>query len=99
MNRSQPSASTLDLASLLESWQVHLRAERKSPNTISIYSTAVRQFLAWAKRNDRPAVLDRATVNAFVANLLERGAEPMTALNRQFSLRRFSAWLREEDEI
>jgi site-specific recombinase XerC len=43
-------------------------------------------------------VLDRASVNAFTADLLETGAEPATARARQLALRRFSAWLLDEGE-
>lgn len=37
-------------------------------------------------------------MNAFVAALLDDGAEPATARSRQLSLRRLSAWLKEEGE-
>jgi integrase/recombinase XerD len=89
----------LDLASLLDSWTLHLNAERKSPQTVKSYTEGVRQFLAWADREGTPPVLDRPTVNAFVATLLEAGAEAATARARQLSLRRFSAWLADEEEI
>ncbi|GAB4067807.1 tyrosine recombinase XerC [Angustibacter speluncae] len=87
-----------DLASLLPSWELALRAERKSPQTVKSYGDGVRRFLAWCEAADRPAVLDRASVNAFTNTLLEDGAEPATARARQLALRRFSAWLVEEDE-
>lgn len=89
----------LDLASLLDSWTLHLNAERKSPQTVKSYTEGVRQFLAWAAREDTPPVLDRPTVNAFVAQLLDAGAEAATARARQLSLRRFSSWLADEEEI
>lgn len=88
-----------DLSALLDSWLVHLRAERKSPSTIRSYRDGVRQFLAWCAAQDVPAVLDRPTVRAWVAGLLDDGAEANTARSRQAALRRFSAWLAEEDEI
>ncbi len=88
-----------DLRVLLESWLLHLRAERKSPQTLKSYGDGVRRFLAWCEQNDTPPVLDRPTVNAFVADLLESGAEAATARARQLSLRRLSAWLAEEGEI
>jgi hypothetical protein len=43
----------------------------------------VRRFLARVDGEGRPAVLDRASVNAFTADLLEGGAEPTTALGRR----------------
>ena len=87
-----------DLRSLLTSWTVHLRAERKSPSTIESYTTGVRLFLAHCADAGCPAVLDRPTVNAFVAGLLDSGAEAATARSRQLSVRRFSAWCAEEGE-
>jgi site-specific recombinase XerD len=88
-----------DLAGLLGSWELHLKAERKSPATLKVYGDGVRRFLAWCEQTGRPAVLDRPTVGAFVVDLLEAGAEPSTARSRQLALRRFSAWLADEGEI
>lgn len=59
----------------------------------------MRAFLAWCERIDIPLALERSAVNAFVANLLDTGAEAATARARQLSLRRFSAWLADEGEI
>jgi site-specific recombinase XerD len=84
---------------LLTSWELALRAERKSPQTVKAYGDGVRRFLAWCDANDRPAVLDRPTVAAFITDLLDLGAEPSTARSRQLALKRFSAWLVEEDEL
>jgi hypothetical protein len=75
----------VDLAALLPSWELHLRAERKSPETVKSYGDGVRRFLAWADGEGRPAVLDRASVNAFTADLLEAGGEPATARARQLA--------------
>jgi len=88
----------LDLRSLLSSWELHLRAERKSPATVKQYGDGVRRFLAWCSATTTDPALDRPTVNAFVAALLDEGAEPATARARQLALRRFSAWLLEEGE-
>jgi integrase/recombinase XerD len=87
-----------DLALLLPSWELSLRAERKSSQTVKVYGDGVRRFLVWTKDSNRPAVLDRPTVTAFVADLLEKGAEPSTARSRLLALRRFSTWLVEEGE-
>jgi integrase/recombinase XerD len=91
--------SSLDLAELLESWQTHLEAERKSPNTVRLYVAGGRGFLAWCDLEGRPAVLERASVNAYVAGLLKAGAEPATARARQLALRLFAAWLVDEGEL
>ncbi|MDF3050794.1 MAG: recombinase XerD, partial [Pseudonocardia sp.] len=89
----------LDLTSLLDSWQLHLRAERKSPRTVVAYTSSVQVFLRWCASEGRPAVLDRPTVNGWVAAMLDGGAEANTARVRQHAVRRFSAWLVEEDEL
>jgi site-specific recombinase XerD len=96
---ARTTALAVDLAGLLPSWELHLRAERKSPGTLKSYGDGVRRFLTWAADQGRPALLDRAGVNAFVADLLAAGAEPATARARQLALRRFSAWLADEGEV
>lgn len=98
MTRHALLTERLDLTALLPSWELHLRAERKSPQTVKVYGDGVRAFLRWCAAADRPAALDRPTVTAFVAGLLDNGAEAATARSRQLSLRRFSAWLAEEGE-
>jgi site-specific recombinase XerD len=89
----------LDLASLLPSWELSLRAERKSPQTIKSYGDAVRAFLRWCDEHGHPPALDRELMKGFVADLLDAGAEPSTARSRQLGVRRFSAWLVDEGEI
>lgn len=89
----------LPLSDLLDSWLLSLRAERKSPETVKSYGDGVRRFLAYCERTTATPVLDKATVNAFVADLLDTGAEAATARARHLAIRRFSAWLAEEGEI
>ncbi|HXY67226.1 MAG TPA: site-specific integrase, partial [Mycobacterium sp.] len=96
--RRKPPA--LDLAALLSSWEVSLRADHKSPQTVKSYTTGVRGFIRWCESNEhQPPALDRDLVRAWVADLLGAGAEPATARSRQLAVRRFSAWLEEEGEI
>jgi site-specific recombinase XerD len=92
-------AVSLDLAALLPSWELALRAERKSPQTIKSYGDAVRAFLRWCDEHGHPPALDRELMKGFVADLLDGGAEAATARARQLGVRRFSAWLTEEGEI
>lgn len=87
-----------DLAVLVDSWELSLRAERKSPATVKAYTTGVAQYLTWCSEADVPAVLDRRQVARFVDHLLTRGVQPSTARSRQLGIRRFSAWLEEEGE-
>ena len=89
----------LDLAAMLPSWELALRAERKSAQTLKSYGDGVRGFLRWCDTNGHTPALDRDLVKTWVAELLESGAEPATARARQLALRRFSAWLEEEGEV
>lgn len=89
----------LDIPSLLTSWALHLKAERKSRQTIKAYTDGVNAFLTHCEEAGIPPVLDRPTVNGFTAALLDAGREPATVRARQLGVRRFSAWLAEEEEI
>lgn len=91
--------AALDYEALITSWTIHLKAERKSPDTIRAYLIGMRAWLAFCDREGIPPVLDRGTVAAFVADLLDNGAEANTARSRQLAVRRFSAFLADEDEI
>lgn len=88
-----------DLADLLTSWELSLRAERKSDSTIKSYGDGVRKFLAWAEQTGTEPILSRSTLNGFIAAVLADGAAPATARARYLALRRFSAWLDAEDEL
>jgi site-specific recombinase XerD len=88
-----------DLGELLTSWELALRAERKSAQTIKAYGDGIRRYLSWCADEGRHPSIERASVSAFVADLLETGAEPATARSRQLALRRFAAWLADEGEI
>ncbi len=92
------SLSTADLSDLAESWQLSLRAVRKSPATLKAYGNGVRAYLAWCDDQDLPA-MERGTVRRRVADLLDAGAKPATARARQLAVRRFTAWLADEGEI
>lgn len=88
----------LDLPTLLPSWELSLRAERKAPATVKSYGDGVRAFLAWCEENGHPPALDKSLINGFTAALLESGREASTVRSRQLGIRRFSAWLVEEGE-
>jgi integrase/recombinase XerD len=88
-----------DLATLLPSWQLALKAERKSPGTIRTYSDGVTKFLRWCAENGHPAELSRTTAQAFLADLLDEGMEGNTARSRDLALKRYAAWLVDEGEL
>ena len=87
-----------DLAVLLPSWELHLRAERKSPQTVKTYGDGVRRYLGYCT-DQGLSTLDRTSLASFIASLLGAGAEPATARSRHLAVRRFATWLLEEGEI
>jgi len=88
-----------DLAALLPSWQLAMRAERKSAATIATYSEGVLAFLRWAKAAGIVPQITKTAVQTFTADLLDAGAQAATARTRHMALRRFAAWLAEEGEL
>lgn len=89
---------TLDIAALAASWQLALRADRKSPQTLKTYGDGVRLYLDWCEV-EQSDPLDRGSLRGWVADLLDNGAAAATARARHLAVRRFSAWLAEEREI
>jgi site-specific recombinase XerD len=88
-----------DLAALVSSWQLALRSAHKSRNTLTTYTAGVEDFLAWCERNGTPAELTKPNVQTWIADMLDAGATPSTASTRLGALKRFTAWLVEEDEL
>ena len=43
----RPAVAAPDLAALLGSWELPVRAERKSPQTLKAHGDGVRRFLTW----------------------------------------------------
>ena len=95
VSKEPPAA---DLALLLGSWELSLRAERKSPQTLKSYGDGVRGYLRWAEQNGPEANLSRAQVRGFIDALLAGGNAASTARSRLLAVKRFSAWLAEEGE-
>jgi hypothetical protein len=63
-------ATALDLSVLLPSWEVSLRADHKSRETLKSYTTGIYQFLDWYEGNGRTPALDRDLVRMWVADLI-----------------------------
>ena len=99
MTPRRAASTDPDLTALLGSWEIALRAERKSPQTVKTYTTGVNQYLRFCASEGHPLALDRRVLARFVDHLLSNGAQPATATSRQLGVRRFSAWLTEEEEI
>jgi site-specific recombinase XerD len=88
-----------DLAAMLPSWQLAMRAERKSAATVASYTEGVLAFLRWAQAANVAPEITKTNVQAFTADLLDAGAQAATARSRHMALRRFAAWLVEEGEL
>jgi hypothetical protein len=67
--------SVADVETLAPSWQLSLRAERKSPATLQSYGYATAQYVAFARANGMPTdvtVITREHIEAFLVDVLER---------------------------
>jgi len=93
------TADPLNLADLMPSWQLTMRAENKSPRTITTYTAGVESFLGWCERTGTPAELTKPTVQGWIADLLGGGAQATTATTWLGGVKRFAAWLAEEGEL
>lgn len=85
---------------LLKSFERHLGAERKDPDTIAHYVGATAQFLDFAEDEGFPecTAIRREHVEAWLESLNRRYAVA-TVRNRYLGLRSFYDWLAAEDEI
>lgn len=89
------------LLDLLPSFQLHVRAERRSPRTATLYGQAVRFFAAWlTEQGVAPdlTAFTKDTVRAWLAELADT-KKPGTVLMRHIGLHRFGRWLVEEEII
>lgn len=87
-----------ELRELLISWELALKADRRSAQTIKSYTEGVKQYVAFAEAR-KADPLSRATLRAFCVHLGETGREAATVRARQLGVRRFTSWLAEEDEL
>ena len=87
------------MSELVDSWELALRAERKSAETLRSYLAGVRLYFEWCAREGLPDEIAKRAVQAWIAEMLDQGAEAATGQARLLAVRRFAAWLAEEDEI
>ncbi len=92
------TTATDALEALIPSWQIHLRAERKTEGTIKTYLDGVRPYLAWCRAGDHDP-LDRRILQTWTGELLDTGRTPATAKTRMMGVRHFTRWLAAEGEI
>jgi site-specific recombinase XerD len=92
------SLDVAELEHLATSWQLSLRSQRKSPQTLKIYADGLRKYLAWCSGTGVEP-LKRSSLTVWTAQLLDDGLAAATVRSRQLAVRRFASWLAEEDEI
>ena len=94
---TQPAApAPLDPA-LVDSFKIALTAARRSRSTLKIYLSSLDRYMQWCNDNGHPFAIDRGQVSAWIAEILDGGAQPATAAARLAGVRQFSKWLTEED--
>jgi site-specific recombinase XerD len=84
---------------LLPSWHLALRSAHRSPRTIETYTAGINSFLQWCDRTGITPEITKPNAQAWVADLLDTGRQPATATTWLGALKRFSAWLADEQEI
>ncbi|UXA05714.1 tyrosine-type recombinase/integrase [Mycobacterium sp. SMC-2] len=89
----------VDITTLVASFEIALKSARRSPQTQKLYLSSIRRYFAWCANNGHPAQIDRGQVQAWIADLLDSGAQSATAAVRLAGVRQFSKWLAEEGEI
>jgi site-specific recombinase XerD len=85
----------LNLPELLTSWQVALRAEGKSPQTLRSYRLSVDAYLDFCTQQGIPKELTKPNVTAWLASLAD--SEAATVRLRLTSLKLFARWLAVEE--
>ncbi len=74
-----------------------MRAAGKSDRTITTYSAGVSRFLRWCDDTGTPPELTKANAQGWVADLLDSGAQATTATTWLGGLKRFGAYLADEE--
>ena len=85
-----------DYEELAGFWEISLRNQNLSPETIRSYLQGVRSYGTWCAASGTEPTLSMRSAEAFTASLLEKWS-PSTATARQLAIRQFSAWLARQD--
>jgi integrase/recombinase XerD len=85
---------------LVESWEIHLIAERKSPRTINLYLYGLHAYAKWCRARELPLAVSRHQFAAYLAELIqEERLADSTVASRHITVRQFSAWLADEEGL
>jgi len=97
-----PASVNLTIDGAIESYRRHLRAENKSPATLTAYLGALELFNRFVKERGMPTELvaiRREHLEAFLVDLTERGSSPASVSFYYRSLQPFFKWAVDEDEL
>ncbi len=95
---SDETSAAADWPSLRQGWELTLRADGYSPESLRTYRHGVRSLLEWLDGETAPDELDRNHVRAWIAHLRE--TRSATTANIYFSgVRSFTRWLLAEGEV
>jgi len=83
---------------LADSWELALRAERKSVGTLITYRRGLIAYAKWCEGRGEEPQLTRQHVQLFIAEFFDRDGKPTTAGNYLSALRLFVAWCTSEGE-
>lgn len=92
----------LELADLIDSFELSLRAANKAPRTLDVYLDSIRQLETYLRSIGAPTAAARLTrehIELFEVSLQERGLKPTTVSVRHRALQSFFKWAAEEREI
>lgn len=95
-DETDPHALT-DPDSLVESWQISLRAAKKSPATIKTYRKNIGLYLAWCRQGGIAPGLGHTMVTEYLAELCDEHAGA-TARTHLVAIRSFAKWAAKEHE-
>ena len=92
MTEAIPDLTADRLTALIASWELVLRSERKSPQTIKTYLDGLHRYLTWCSLHGAEP-MNRTSLNRFVADLLDTEWAAGTVRMRQLAVQRFTSWL------
>lgn len=89
-----------DLEGLIASWELELRAARKSARTLDTYVKNARAYLKWCTSvAEETPVLSRNQVLGFIVWMQDTDMEAATMRSRLTALKSFAKWCAKEGEL
>lgn len=98
MATKAPAPSTDDLRDLIDSFFIALRAAHRSEKTEKAYRLGIEQYIDWCVANNAPVAIVRSQVQAWMADMHDRGLAPNTVAQRLAGVRQLSKWMADPNE-